>query len=439
MSVIAETHQIKEQALARLEEICEYLLPGGRKEGTHWRAGNINGDRGKSFAVNLTTGQFGDWASGDKMRTGVIDLWMAVKNIDFPTARKQLAGWLGITLSESNGLNGSFDWSVCVIAIRGSDKIREIEQWRGLSPKFCEWMISRKSIGLFTGCCAFPIYDDKGRVTSPHYLKNPPKEWLYFKGTHVTPLVLGDLEKATEVHIHESTWDGLAFCDVSEAYLTPNVCTIITRGASHANKLKDFIPAGKKVYVWPQNDEADVKTGKIASEEWFNNLEDNLSCAFFRVQTPTEFEDLNDWTRSGANKSDLLDAMENATLFEKEDPLAWLKPKSVSELTQIQPDQILRGILYQGCKMVLMAGSKSFKTWTLMDIAYCVANGLMWCTRNGRGFRDTSRPCIRMVSTSVSVISLRRYDTSDTSLLSQHQMTRCLRRRPSAKKHEVWN
>lgn len=60
------------------------------------------------------------------------------------------------------------------------------------------------------------------------------------------------------------------------------------------------------------------------------------------------------------------------------DPLAWLKPKLVSELTNVQPDQILRGILYQRCKAVLMGGSKSFKTWTLMDISYCVGNGLLW-------------------------------------------------------------
>lgn len=58
--------------------------------------------------------------------------------------------------------------------------------------------------------------------------------------------------------------------------------------------------------------------------------------------------------------------------------LDWLKPKLVSELTRDPPEQILRGILYQGCKLILMAGSKSFKTWTLMDIAYCVGNGLLW-------------------------------------------------------------
>jgi hypothetical protein len=60
------------------------------------------------------------------------------------------------------------------------------------------------------------------------------------------------------------------------------------------------------------------------------------------------------------------------------DDLSWLRSKPVSELTTIQPPQILRGILYQGCKGIVMGGSKSYKTWTLMDIAYCVGNGLLW-------------------------------------------------------------
>src|SRR5580700_7537509 len=71
-----------------------------------------------------------------------------------------------------------------------------------------------------------------------------------------------------------------------------------------------------------------------------------------------------------------LDEFVNSTV----DPesFEWLKPKKVSDLTTVQPEQILRGMLYQQCKMVLMGGSKSFKTWTLMDIAYCVANGILW-------------------------------------------------------------
>jgi|SRR5271165_6863168 len=44
MSTVLETEQIKAQGLARLEELCRYLLPNGNKEGNHWKAGNSDGD-----------------------------------------------------------------------------------------------------------------------------------------------------------------------------------------------------------------------------------------------------------------------------------------------------------------------------------------------------------------------------------------------------------
>jgi hypothetical protein len=43
-----------------------------------------------------------------------------------------------------------------------------------------------------------------------------------------------------------------------------------------------------------------------------------------------------------------------------------------------EPPQIVSGILHQGSKMVLGGGSKSFKTWQLLDLAISVSHGLDW-------------------------------------------------------------
>ncbi|HKC00452.1 MAG TPA: toprim domain-containing protein [Terriglobales bacterium] len=77
------------------EALCGYLQPAGKKEGCHWLAGSINGERGRSFDVNLRTGIFGDWASDDKKQRGPINYWMAVTGVDFKTAVQGLAAWLG--------------------------------------------------------------------------------------------------------------------------------------------------------------------------------------------------------------------------------------------------------------------------------------------------------------------------------------------------------
>lgn len=42
------------------------------------------------------------------------------------------------------------------------------------------------------------------------------------------------------------------------------------------------------------------------------------------------------------------------------------------------PPEIIVGILHKCCKLVLGGGSKSFKTWTLLDLAISVATGMPW-------------------------------------------------------------
>lgn len=42
------------------------------------------------------------------------------------------------------------------------------------------------------------------------------------------------------------------------------------------------------------------------------------------------------------------------------------------------PSLLIKGLLYQGGKMVLAGSSKSFKTWSLMDLAISVAGGQPW-------------------------------------------------------------
>jgi hypothetical protein len=42
------------------------------------------------------------------------------------------------------------------------------------------------------------------------------------------------------------------------------------------------------------------------------------------------------------------------------------------------PPEIIEGILHQGSKMALGGGSKSFKTWTLLELSICIATGRDW-------------------------------------------------------------
>ena len=60
--------EINRAALARLDDIVRRWLPGGRIEGREYVVHNPrrHDQRPGSFKVNLQTGKWADWASGDK-------------------------------------------------------------------------------------------------------------------------------------------------------------------------------------------------------------------------------------------------------------------------------------------------------------------------------------------------------------------------------------
>ena len=60
--------RIADAALARSSEIVERWLPDGRREGAEWVARNPTraDQRPGSFKVNLRTGRWGDFSTGDR-------------------------------------------------------------------------------------------------------------------------------------------------------------------------------------------------------------------------------------------------------------------------------------------------------------------------------------------------------------------------------------
>jgi hypothetical protein len=58
-----------------------------------------------------------------------------------------------------------------------------------------------------------------------------------------------------------------------------------------------------------------------------------------------------------------------------------IPPIDVATLTRADvslPDSLIKGLLYRGTKMVIAGGSKSYKTWLLMHLGYCMAHAQAW-------------------------------------------------------------
>jgi hypothetical protein len=60
----------------------------------------------------------------------------------------------------------------------------------------------------------------------------------------------------------------------------------------------------------------------------------------------------------------------------EEPDLSWLSFEDVTQLPDTEPEKIIEGLLHVGEKLGITAASKSFKTWMLLYLGFCIANGL---------------------------------------------------------------
>jgi hypothetical protein len=174
---------------------------------------------------------------------------------------------------------------------------------RGYSRQFVGWLHEQESIGVYKGCIAFPVHNDKGQVVRIHFKRD---HWEYYpKGGETAPLVVGaPIGHAAEVLAFESQWDAFAMLDKLGAHHAENAnkyCAYITRGASsNTNFSKLAIP---KLIACPQNDPAEKaskSTGRTPAEEWLFRIQStkHKTTEFVVFETPSQHKDANDWIRA---------------------------------------------------------------------------------------------------------------------------------------------
>jgi AAA domain len=105
------------------------------------------------------------------------------------------------------------------------------------------------------------------------------------------------VEEDGDLHVFESTWDGLAFLDRSGE----RSGVVIARGSSNAKQIAPLISESLYCVVWTQNDEPGRKFEK--------DLVAAATGEVKRAKIPEQYKDLNDWTRAGATADQLFDAL----------------------------------------------------------------------------------------------------------------------------------
>ena len=82
--------EISHKLTPYIESIVLINSPGGKKQGNEYMAGNIHGGQGDSFRINLNTGKWADFATGEK-GGDIISLYAKIKDIQNPDSARQLS------------------------------------------------------------------------------------------------------------------------------------------------------------------------------------------------------------------------------------------------------------------------------------------------------------------------------------------------------------
>jgi hypothetical protein len=82
---------LAQRLLISADTLVPQWLPGGKRRGHEWVCGDLAGGEGDSCSVNLLSGRWADFATGDK-GGDLIDLYAAIHEIDLGEAYRQLDG-----------------------------------------------------------------------------------------------------------------------------------------------------------------------------------------------------------------------------------------------------------------------------------------------------------------------------------------------------------
>jgi len=96
--------KISEQLTHRAEEVAKMLLPNGKRDGSEWRAGSVDGESGKSLGVSIGGSKAGIWTDFATGEGGdLLDLWCATKGIPLHDALSEAKAFLGISEPRFHG------------------------------------------------------------------------------------------------------------------------------------------------------------------------------------------------------------------------------------------------------------------------------------------------------------------------------------------------
>lgn len=195
------------------------------------------------------------------------------------------------------------------------DDCKKLADDRGYRVEFCHWLRAKMLFATVGGQFAIPVFGPDGTVISYQH-KDSDGKLKFLPGKPTSPLVIGALTTAKLVLAFESVWDAFAYMavmnwDTNESAWT-GFAVIVTRGSGNGKRVRNLIPVTARVIVVMQNDPLEEDGSPGAADRWLVDVVEAVNRRIYVMRPPAEHKDLNDWTRAGATRGDIMLAVRDA-------------------------------------------------------------------------------------------------------------------------------
>lgn len=256
---------INQRAISCLPDLLPSKLPGGRVKGREFVCGDLAGNPGESLAINLDSGKWSDFATDDK-GGDIISLVAAVHGSSQVDAARYLTDWMGTTTRTT------------------TRKASTIDTWKPTPTATPPKSIIHPKMGKPTATFEYRDPDEKiigydCRFDPP--VSGPKKQVLPFTPcintatgktdfrwkSPTTPRPLYGLDRLSQRPDAPVLFcEGCKATDAAQRQLS-SVVAVTWQGGSGAVDKADLAPiAGRRVGIWPDNDEPGRKAAETLAQ-----------------------------------------------------------------------------------------------------------------------------------------------------------------------------
>ena len=350
--------RVKAACEARVKEVVRYLYPRAIFGPKDARVGSVDGDKGSSMSIALTSGVAGQWLDHATSERGdILTLWQRALGVDFASAIQEADKWVGGSPSQKAQARHQVE----VAKPSPPETVqREVATYPYLSPSG-ETLFEVVRFDEHDAATGEPVLKG-GKVSKVYKPRQPSGQFGYPPGPR--PLYrLPEIERSREIVFveGEKAADAIHQCGW--------VATSAPGGATTNLEAIDWRPlAGKTVILWPDNDEPGRKL-MLGVEAKLKSI----GCTVRWVALPDDVP--AKWDAADAGEEEI-HALLNRSAEVKRAAVRFI---TIADLAARKPPEwIVDQILPEGAFSVLYGPSGSYKTFLALDMALSVACGVEW-------------------------------------------------------------